>query len=33
VLLLMGVLMIVGQWAKLFIPLIRWFARSGWPPI
>jgi len=33
VLLLMGVLMIAGQWTKLFIPLIRWFARSGWPPI
>jgi cytochrome c-type biogenesis protein len=33
VLLLMGVLMITGQWTRLFIPLIRWFARSGWPPI
>jgi cytochrome c-type biogenesis protein len=33
VLLLMGVLMIAGQWTRLFIPLIRWFARSGWPPI
>jgi len=32
-LLLMGVLMITGQWTRLFIPLIRWFARSGWPPI
>jgi cytochrome c-type biogenesis protein len=33
VLLLMGVLMITGQWTRLFIPLIRWFTRSGWPPI
>jgi len=33
VLLLMGGLMIAGQWTRLFIPLIRWFARSGWPPI
>jgi cytochrome c-type biogenesis protein len=33
VLVLMGVLMIAGQWTRLFIPLIRWFARSGWPPI
>jgi cytochrome c-type biogenesis protein len=33
VLLFMGVLMITGQWTRLFIPLIRWFARSGWPPI
>lgn len=33
VLLLMGALMIAGQWTRLFIPLIRWFARSGWPPI
>jgi cytochrome c-type biogenesis protein len=33
VLLLMGVLMIAGQWTRLFISLIRWFARSGWPPI
>jgi cytochrome c-type biogenesis protein len=33
VLLLMGVLMITGRWTRLFIPLIRWFARSGWPPI
>jgi cytochrome c-type biogenesis protein len=33
VLLLMGGLMIAGQWTRLFIPLIRWFAQSGWPPI
>jgi cytochrome c-type biogenesis protein len=29
----MGVLMLTGQWTKLFIPLIRWFARNDWPPI
>ncbi|MGH2653344.1 MAG: cytochrome c biogenesis CcdA family protein [Actinomycetota bacterium] len=33
VLVLMGVLMIAGQWTRLFIPLLRWFARTGWPPI
>jgi cytochrome c-type biogenesis protein len=29
----MGVLMITGQWARLFTPALRWFARSGWPPV
>jgi cytochrome c-type biogenesis protein len=29
----MGVLMLTGQWTRLFIPLIRWFARNDWPPI
>lgn len=33
VLVLMGVLMITGRWTQLFIPLLRWFARTGWPPI
>jgi cytochrome c-type biogenesis protein len=33
VLVLMGVLMIAGEWTRLFIPLLRLFARSGWPPI
>lgn len=32
-LLAMGVLMVAGQWTKLFTPLIRWFARNEWPPI
>ncbi|MGH2766969.1 MAG: cytochrome c biogenesis CcdA family protein, partial [Actinomycetota bacterium] len=32
-LLAMGTLMIAGQWTRLFIPLIRWFARNEWPPI
>jgi hypothetical protein len=29
----MGVLMITGQWLRLFTPLIRLFSRSGWPPV
>lgn len=33
VLVLMGVLMITGQWLRLFIPLIRLFSRNRWPPI
>lgn len=33
VLVLMGVLMITGQWVQLFAPLLRLFSRSGWPPV
>jgi cytochrome c-type biogenesis protein len=33
ILVAMGLLMITGQWTRLFIPLIRWFARNDWPPI
>lgn len=33
VLVLMGVLMITGQWIQLFAPLLRLFSRSGWPPL
>ena len=33
VLLLMGVLMITGQWVRLFVPILRLFSRSGWPPV
>ncbi|MBI2238460.1 MAG: cytochrome C biogenesis protein [Actinobacteria bacterium] len=33
VLVTMGILMITGQWVRLFAPLLRWFARSQWPPI
>jgi cytochrome c-type biogenesis protein len=33
VLVLMGVLMITGQWVQLFAPLLRLFSRSGWPPL
>lgn len=29
----MGVLIITGYWTRLFAPLIRLFAKSGWPPI
>jgi cytochrome c-type biogenesis protein len=29
----MGVAMVAGWWTQLFGPLVRWFARSGWPPI
>lgn len=32
-LVLMGVLMITGAWVRLFAPLLRLFARSGWPPV
>jgi len=33
VLILMGVLMITGQWLVLFSPLVRWFAQHRWPPV
>jgi len=33
ILVAMGVLMITGQWLRLFAPLIRLFSRSGWPPV
>ena len=33
ILVLMGVLMITGQWIQLFAPLLRLFSRSGWPPV
>jgi cytochrome c-type biogenesis protein len=33
VLVLMGILMITGQWLPLFTPLLRWFSRHQWPPI
>ncbi len=32
-LLVMGLAMVAGYWTQLFTPLIRLFARSGWPPI
>ncbi len=32
-LVVMGLLMITGHWLRLFTPLLRWFARTGWPPI
>lgn len=33
ILVLMGILMVTGQWTRLFTPLIRWFSRNQWPPI
>ncbi len=33
VLLLMGVLMITGAWVRLFVPILRLFSKSGWPPV
>jgi cytochrome c-type biogenesis protein len=32
-LVVMGSAMAAGYWTQLFAPLVRWFARSGWPPI
>lgn len=29
----MGVLLVTGYWTRLFVPLMRLFAKSGWPPI
>jgi cytochrome c-type biogenesis protein len=29
----MGLAMVAGWWTQLFAPLLRWFARAGWPPI
>jgi cytochrome c-type biogenesis protein len=29
----MGLAMVAGWWTRLFVPLIRLFSRSGWPPI
>lgn len=33
VLVLMGILMITGTWVRLFVPILRFFSRSGWPPL
>jgi cytochrome c-type biogenesis protein len=33
VLVLTGVLMITGTWVRLFAPILRFFSRSGWPPL
>ena len=33
VLIAMGVLMITGAWLRLFSPLLRLYARKGWPPV
>lgn len=29
----MGALLITGQWTRLFVPLLRLFSNTGWPPI
>src|SRR6266540_2099712 len=29
----LGLAWVAGWWTQLFAPLVRWFARSGWPPI
>jgi len=33
VLIAMGSLMITGAWLRLFSPLLRLYARNGWPPV
>ena len=33
VLVVIGALMVTGLWIRLFSPLVRLFARSGWPPM
>ena len=33
ILIVMGILMVTGQWLRLFTPLIRLFSRNQWPPI
>jgi cytochrome c-type biogenesis protein len=32
-LVVMGTAMVAGWWTRMFAPLVRWFARAGWPPI
>jgi cytochrome c-type biogenesis protein len=29
----MGVLLITGQWTRMFVPILRLFSKTGWPPI
>lgn len=33
ILIAMGVLLFSGSWTALFAPILRWYARFGWPPI
>lgn len=28
-----GILFVTGEWQQLFLPLQRWFAQWGWPPL
>lgn len=32
-LVLMGILMVTGQWTRMFAPLLHLYSRVGWPPI
>lgn len=32
-LLAVGLLFVTGRWQGFFVPLQRWFARLGWPPV
>lgn len=29
----MGALLLTGSWQSLFAPVLRWYAKLGWPPI
>lgn len=33
VLVAMGILLFTGGWTALFAPVLRWYAKLGWPPI
>jgi hypothetical protein len=28
-----GLLFVTGRWGDLFLPMQRWFAKLGWPPV
>jgi len=32
-LVVIGLLFVTGRWQGLFLPLQRWFAELGWPPV
>lgn len=33
ILVVMGILLFTGGWNTLFAPVLRWYAKLGWPPI
>jgi cytochrome c-type biogenesis protein len=33
VLVVMGILLLTGGWTAVFAPVLRWYAKFGWPPI
>jgi cytochrome c-type biogenesis protein len=33
VLAVMGILLLTRGWTALFAPVLRWYAKLGWPPI